>query len=230
MTSPGLALSPGAGSSPPGGGGPLPDGRSSGSGGNPGRSGPSNPQNPPNDDRVLAFRARDGDHAAFATLVDLYSDRLHAMLLHLVNGDRELAAEFTQEAFVRAFDRLSQFEGGSSFYTWLYRLARNRALDLLARKRPTAVSAEHLEHVSSAPSPVDAVAGEELRAQVQAALARLPIGTRELLVMREFDGMDYESMAAALDVPLGTVKSRLNRARADLRALLEGHVRAEDLS
>jgi RNA polymerase sigma-70 factor (ECF subfamily) len=182
------------------------------------------------DDRLLALRARAGDQAAFAQLVTLHSDRLHAMLLHLANGDRDLAAELTQEAFVRAYDRLAQFEGASSFYTWLYRLARNRAFDLLARKRPTAVADEHLERAAETPSPADAVAGAELRDRVRAALAQLPAETRELLLMREFQGMDYDAIAAALDVPLGTVKSRLSRARGDLRAILERGVAPEDLS
>src|SRR5206468_1978915 len=103
------------------------------------------------------------------------------------NGDRDLAAELTQEAFVRAYDRLSQFEGASSFYTWLYRLARNRALDLLERKRPTAMADEHLERASDGPSPSDAMAATELRERVRAAMALLPVETRELLLMREFD-------------------------------------------
>ncbi|MBA2480301.1 MAG: sigma-70 family RNA polymerase sigma factor [Planctomycetes bacterium] len=191
---------------------------------------PSKGHEPTVDDRELARRARVGDHAAYAQLVAQYSDRLHSMLLHLVNGDRDLAAEFTQEAFVRAYDRLDQFEGASSFYTWLYRLARNRAIDLLERKRPTATANEHLDQAGSTASPLEEVAGEDMRQHVQRALARLPTATRELLLLREFDGLDYDEIATALGVPLGTVKSRLNRARADLRALLSGSVTAEDVA
>ncbi|MBA3710508.1 MAG: sigma-70 family RNA polymerase sigma factor [Planctomycetes bacterium] len=182
------------------------------------------------DDRALAQRARDGDHAAYTQLVAHYSDRLHAMLLNLVNGDRDLAAEFTQEAFVRAFDRLDQFEGFSSFYTWLYRLARNRAIDLLERKRPLALANEHLDQAGTSPSPLDAVAENDLCVHVRAAMARLSAPTRELLLLREFDGLDYADIAAALEVPLGTVKSRLNRARADLREMLAGTISAEDVT
>src|SRR5580658_2367323 len=74
------------------------------------------------DDRLLALRARAGDRNAFTDLVMRYTDRLHAMLQHLCGGDRELAAELTQEAFVRAYHRLALYNGDSSFYTWLYRL------------------------------------------------------------------------------------------------------------
>jgi RNA polymerase sigma-70 factor (ECF subfamily) len=197
--------------------------------GNPGGPGASKATEATIDDRLLAARARSGDREAFARLVALYTDRLHAMLLNLVNGDRDLAAELTQEAFVRAFDRLDQFAGGSSFYTWLYRLARNRALDVLARKRPVAAGDEALERAASAPSPADAVANEDLRARVREALATLPPDVREILLMREFDGLDYEAIAEALEVPVGTVKSRLSRARAELRSRLEGSVRAEDV-
>jgi RNA polymerase sigma-70 factor (ECF subfamily) len=198
--------------------------------GNPAGAGSSKGAEAPVDDRLLALRARAGDQGAFAQLVALHADRLHAMLLHLANGDRDLAAELTQEAFVRAYDRLGQFEGASSFYTWLYRLARNRAFDLLARKKPTAIAGEHLERAADTRSPADAVAGDDLRDRVRAALAQLPADTRELLVMREFQGLDYDAIAEALEVPLGTVKSRLSRARADLRALLERSIAAEDLS
>jgi len=180
------------------------------------------------DDRFLALRAKAGDRESFSQLVSLYSERLHAMLLHLANHDRDLAAELTQEAFVRAYERLEQFSGQSSFYTWLYRLARNRAFDLLARKRP--VAEPGAEPVSAGRSPLEALGDAELRACLGDALRRLPLASRELLVMREFDGWDYERISQALEVPLGTVKSRLSRARQELHALLAGSIQAEDLS
>ena len=180
------------------------------------------------DDRFLAMRAQSGDREAFSQLVHLYSERLHAMLLHLANHDRDLAAELTQEAFVRAYERLAQFSGQSSFYTWLYRLARNRAFDLLARKRP--VESPGAEPVATGRSALDALGDAELRERLAAALRLLPLASRELLVMREFDGWDYERISHALDVPLGTVKSRLSRARLELHALLAGTIHAEDLS
>ena len=180
------------------------------------------------DDRFLAMRARAGDREAYSQLVALYSDRLHAMLLHLANHDRDLAAELTQEAFVRAYERLEQFSGQSSFYTWLYRVARNRAIDLFARKHTAAYTGQ--EPASQAISPLDALGNDELRERVQQALQGMPLASRELLVMREFDGWDYDRIAEALEVPLGTVKSRLARARMELRSRLCGTIQAEDLS
>jgi RNA polymerase sigma-70 factor (ECF subfamily) len=189
---------------------------------------PSKPVEEP-DDRLLAFRARSGDRRAFAELVMRYSDRLTAMLHHLCGGDPDLAAELTQEAFVRAFSRLEQFKGESSFYTWLWRLARNRALDLLARKRPLTGSQAMGDPEAPSPGPAERVGNAELVDRVRAALATLPPDARELLLLREYEGWDYDRIAQALEVPIGTVKSRLSRARMSLRVALTGHIAAEDL-
>jgi RNA polymerase sigma-70 factor (ECF subfamily) len=177
-----------------------------------------------------------GDAAAYAGLVDRYGGRLHAMLLHLAQGDHELAAEFTQEAFVRAWERLGQFAGASSFYTWIYRLARNRALDLLDRRRPERFAAEVGGEagdggaVAATAAPGERMVREEQRAAVQAALATLPAASREILLLRDFEDLDYAAIAEMLEVPVGTVKSRISRARGELRAALAGRIGAEDLS
>nr|MBA3845965.1 sigma-70 family RNA polymerase sigma factor [Planctomycetota bacterium] len=181
------------------------------------------------DDHDLVARARAGERGAFDQLVGRHGDRLFAMLLHLVNGDRDAAAEFTQEAFARAFVNLAQFEGRSSFYTWLYRCARNRALDLLARKRPIATDLEPLGRAADIATPLDQLGASELRAAVRGAMARLPAPAREILLMRDFEGLDYSRIAELLAVPEGTVKSRINRARAALKDALAGKVVAEDL-
>jgi len=191
--------------------------------GNPAPAAPSNPHGESidlADDAILVARVRSGDGTAYAVLVDRYGHRLHAMLLHLAAGDAELAGEFTQEAFVRAFANLDQFAGRSGFYTWLWRLARNRAIDLLARKRPQATDLSTLQPSSNAAAPGARLEQDELRAGVQRALARLPIDSREIIVLREFDQLDYAEIADVLDLAEGTVKSRLNRARAALRELL----------
>ncbi len=200
--------------------------------GNPATAGPSKthvgPRNP--DDAELVTRLRAGDATAYEEAMVRYGDRLYAMLLHLVNGDHEQAGELTQEAFVRAYANLDRFAGHSSFYTWLYRLARNRALDILARKRPLARDLETLGRAAPGISPLDQLAGAELRTAVRAALDTLPGDTREILLLREFDGLDYAQIAELLDCAEGTVKSRLSRARAALRAALDGTVVAEDLA
>ncbi len=191
----------------------------------------SNPHGPdPDEERRIVAAARAGDAAAYEVLVVRHGPRLYAMLLHLANGDADLAAEYTQEAFVRAWTNLDRFAGESAFYTWLYRLARNRALDLIARKRPRCVDLVTLSPTAPGAGPVDALVADDHRRAVREALAQLDADQRELLLLREFEGLDYLAIAARLDVPEGTVKSRLNRARAALRAILETRIRAEDLS
>ncbi len=186
---------------------------------------------PSEDDRDLAARARDGDAAAYTELVDRYGGRLDAMLVHLCAGDRDLAAEFTQEAFVRAFERLDQFQGGSSFYTWLYRLARNRAIDLLAKRRPTAMDDEHLGAIPDADgaTPFDRLAADDRQRLVRDGLARCSPEHREILLLREYEDLDYDRIADLLGIALGTVKSRLNRARNELRDRLLERCRPDDL-
>jgi len=181
-------------------------------------------------DSDLVARLRAGDAAAATSIVDQYGPRLHAMLLHLCAGDADQAAEFTQEAFARAWERLDQFAGESSFYTWLYRLARNRAIDLLARRRPRATAMDHDTGPSSDATPSQATARAELVAAVQAALQRLPVDMREIILLRDFEQLDYDAIASALGIAGGTVKSRLSRARAALRDCLAGRITAEDLA
>jgi len=197
--------------------------------GNSAASAPSN-LHAASDDRVLVERLRTGDHSACTELVDRYAGRLHAMLLHLTGGDADQAAEFTQEAFARAWEHLDQFAGTSSFYTWLYRCARNRAIDILARKRPQATDLATLHHSAPAQSPGDALDRREMAVAVRQAMSTLDPEHREVLLLREFDGLDYQQIADALGIAEGTVKSRLNRARSALRERLAHRYAAEDLS
>jgi RNA polymerase sigma-70 factor, ECF subfamily len=185
---------------------------------------------PTDDDRILVERVRAGDHDAYAALVERYGTRLYHSLFHLACGDGDQAAEFVQEAFVRAFERLDRFAGTSSFYTWLYRLARNRAIDLLAKRRPQAIDNEILDvRPGTTAGPEDDLSQRELQAAVHQALYRLPAATREILLMRDFQDLDYTTIAAHLDIPNGTVKSRINRARRALRDELAPLLSGADL-
>lgn len=179
------------------------------------------------DDGPLIARARAGDSEAFTGLVDRHGGRLYTMLLRLSGNDCALAEDLLQEAFIRAWERLDQFDGRSAFGTWLYRLARNRALDLLERRRPGRLPEGH-DAASTTPSPVEAVAGSDLSTAVHRALDTLPTATRELLLLREFQGLDQESLATLLGIPVGTVKSRLHRARADLKTALSAILGTDD--
>ena len=182
------------------------------------------------DDHAVVARVRAGDADAFGILVERHGDRLYQTLLHLVRGDHEMAGELVQEAFVRAFERLDRFHGDSSFGTWLYRLARNRAIDVLARKRPTALAGETLEAAAdhrggTGPSdPTANMVSDETSAAVRKALAEIPDASRELILMRDFQDLDYAEIAERLEVPVGTIKSRLSRARAALREAVTAHL------
>lgn len=181
-------------------------------------------------DQDLVARFRSGDRTAAVAIIDAYGPRLHAMLRNLCHGDDDLAAEFTQEAFARAWEKLDSFAGASSFYTWLYRLARNRALDTLARKRPMAVDMRTSSATISDDTPSTALAKQEMKAAVHHALQQLPTDAREIILLRDFDGLDYEQLAEIFSVAIGTIKSRLSRARSALRETLAGRIVAEDLS
>ena len=181
------------------------------------------------DDRALARQAQQGDDNAFAQLVEACSERLYHMLLQLCNGDAEMACELTQEAFVRAYERLAQFDGSSAFYTWLYRLARNRAIDVFKKKKPQACDPQDFNDNVTKDDPGAALEQNEMQVLVQEALHALPDDQREIILLRDFDGHDYQHIATLLEVAEGTVKSRLNRARKALRQQIESMSNADQL-
>ena len=184
----------------------------------------------------LLRKAQRGQREAFGQLVLLYQDRLYNAVLRLV-GDREEARELTQEAFTRGFMKLESFRGDASPYTWLFRIAVNLAISQLRKiKRHRTFSLDagsngNGRHSTDdqASSLVDRLASQntarppehledrEQGEQVLAALGRLDAEYRAVLVMRDIEGFDYQQMAEVLDLPLGTLKSRLFRARLALR-------------
>jgi RNA polymerase sigma-70 factor (ECF subfamily) len=175
-------------------------------------------------DAQLVEAALAGDSAAFGTLVTRYQDRLFNTLLRVV-GSHEDAADAVQDAFVQAYTKLESFRGASKFYTWLYRIAMNVALSRQRRRRPTA-SLDHAketvgdEPADAAEAPEDAVLSQERIAHVQAALSDLGDEHRTILVLREIEGCAYEEIAEILDLPVGTVRSRIFRARGQLKEKL----------
>ena len=169
------------------------------------------------DDAALIERSRGGESAAFGELVTRYQDRLFNTLVR-VCGDVEEARDVAQEAFVK----LESFQGKSAFYTWLYRIAFNTAISHRRRRKPTASLDEARDAAGVEPADPDArpeanLERAEQAAQVQAALATLSDEHRTVLVLREIDGRDYETIAQMLDVPVGTIRSRLHRARLQLK-------------
>jgi RNA polymerase sigma-70 factor (ECF subfamily) len=173
-----------------------------------------------------------GDSTAFGELVRKYQDRLYNTIVH-VTGNGEDALDVVQDAFVQAFLKLDTFQRQSAFYTWLYRIAFNVAASQRRRKRP-ALSVEQardsmgLEPVDSQPGPEGRAHQDECCRQVREAMATLTEEHRTVLVLREIDGCCYETIAEILDVPVGTVRSRLHRARLQLREELKQVLAVED--
>ncbi|MFW6170121.1 MAG: RNA polymerase sigma factor [Planctomycetota bacterium] len=178
-----------------------------------------------NDDAQLIAEALAGNRGAFEQLVRRYQVRLFHTLLHMV-GSREEAEDVCQEAFVQAFVKLETFGGRSAFYTWLYRIAFNVAVSRNRRKRTDLSIDEHRERtgdepIDGEPQPADHVLREEQVRQVRGAINTLSEQYRAILVLRDIEGCCYETIAEILDLPLGTVRSRLHRARLQLRERLQ---------
>lgn len=181
----------------------------------------------PRDDREWVLRARNGSEEAFTHLVDRYYERIYRVALRIIRNPDD-AEEVTQEVFARAVGALDRFDFRASFYTWLVSIAKNAAFDLIRSqqrrgKHLRAVQTEDdLADVALAGDgdPVDAVSGGELRDRVTAALERLSVRDRTLLVLREYEDLQYEEIARVLGCSVGTVESGIHRARKRLRALL----------
>ncbi len=178
------------------------------------------------DDAQLIDQALGGQSEAFGQLVLKYQDRLFNTVFHVV-GHAEDARDIVQEALVQAFLKLESFRRESAFYTWLYRIAFNVAMSQRRRRRP-AVSMDrlretaHMEPLDDEDDPAESLERKERCGQVRRAIGRLPEEYRAVLVLREIDGCCYETIAEVLDLPVGTVRSRLHRARLQLREQLKG--------
>lgn len=180
-------------------------------------------------DKELVRRARAGDHQAFAQLVEENQNRVYSLAFR-ITGDREESADLAQEAFLKAWQALPNFQGESSFATWVYRLTTNLCIDYIRRqqRRRETVSAVSLDDSDSPfPEPADpgqdphgALERTELRRAVERGLQALPEAQRQVLVLRELSGLSYQEIGARLDLDLGTVKSRIARARLALRKIL----------
>lgn len=176
-------------------------------------------------DKELVRRVQQGDKRAF----DLLFGRYQHKILNLVSRylrDPQDVEDVTQEAFIKAFKALPRFRGDSAFYTWLYRIAINTAKNhLVARsRRPpgTDVDVEDAEFMDGADqlkegeSPEAALARDELSAAIDEAIGKLPDDLRSAVTLREFDGLSYEQIAEIMDCPVGTVRSRIFRARESI--------------
>ena len=180
-------------------------------------------------DHEIVLRARDGDHEAFRILVKRHETRVHALALRLLR-DPDWAQDAVQEAFIKAYRALRKFEGRSAFGTWMYRLTYNHCLDMRrADKSGRYVEWEEERAMGASDSPAlassirgpeEEIERGELREQLQKAIETLPEPIRQTLVMREIDGLRYGEIADLLEIPKGTVMSRLFHARKRLREVL----------
>jgi RNA polymerase sigma-70 factor, ECF subfamily len=179
------------------------------------------------DDDDLVRRTLDGDLAAFEGLVARHSAVVHRVVARIAG--REAAEDVAQEAFLRAFHRLGQYRGGGAFRGWLLRIAHNTALSALERRRDTPAGpdamAEALERDDGGGgrgprTPVEALEQRERLDRLEAKLRLLRDEHRTVLVLRDVEGLSYDEVAAVADVPLGSVKGRLHRARLELIDLL----------
>lgn len=169
-------------------------------------------------DAELVIAARLGDRSAFDVLVCRYWAGAVNVVYRLC-GNAHLAEEAAQEAFLRAWQRLKSYRTDRPFRSWLYRIAVNLALDALRREREV-LNVETLSLASEEDGPEAALAQNQQIERVRQAVLALPPAARAVLVLREYEGLTYEEIAETLDIPAGTVMSRLNYARQKLRQIL----------
>ena len=183
----------------------------------------------PDTDTQLVARAQAGDTRAFELLVRKYQHKIIQLVSRLV-GDGD-APDVAQETFIRAWRAMKGFQGNSAFYTWLYRIGINTAKNHLVsrHRRPGGhdidiADAElygHTEHLSDIDTPEAQALTEEIKQKVGEAIARLPPDLRQAITLRELEGLSYEEIAEAMDCPIGTVRSRIFRAREAIDVVLQ---------
>lgn len=180
------------------------------------------------DDQLLIEQCLAGDTQAFGELVLRYQDRIFNALVMMVSSHED-ARDLAQEAFVHAFRKLSSFRGDSQFYTWLFRIAVNATISFRrkhARRKTISVEAARessgLEPADDSPdlNPSHSLETTEQQAVVRKALSELSDDFRTALVLTEIEGMSYEEAASICECPIGTIRSRVHRARAELKEKL----------
>lgn len=185
-------------------------------------------------DQSLIRQCRAGDVDAFGGLVLRYQDRLFGTLVHLL-GSLDDARDVTQDAFVLAFEKLATFRGDSAFYSWLFRIAYNAAMTRKRkeRRRPTSLDEARHQHGDrllderADADPAAALDTEERQTMVQRALDELADDYRTAIILKEIEGLRYDQIAEIVGCPIGTVRSRIHRARHELREKLGRTIKYE---
>lgn len=181
-------------------------------------------------DNVIVERVRNGDKQAFNLLVAKYQYRIQNLISRFIK-DRSEQEDVTQEAFIKAYRAIVNFRGESAFYTWLYRIAINTAKNHLvsAGRRPPAQGVEiddgaivgTVDRLTEMNSPEAILQNDQLVQIIRDAITALPEELRQTIIMREFDGLSYEDIATAMCCPVGTVRSRIFRAREAIELAME---------
>jgi RNA polymerase sigma-70 factor, ECF subfamily len=184
------------------------------------------------DDGELVRRCQRGDTIAFNELVTRYRGKIYAMIYNMVRNEQD-AWDLAQDGFLKAWKSIGRFRGQSSFYTWLYRIMMNVTIDSLRRKQPggeaefdDTIGLHNIDPGSTTTPktgalPDQKMTGDEIRARIDAAIARLSPEHRAVILMREIDGMEYQEIADALECSIGTVMSRLFYARKKMQSMLK---------
>jgi len=185
-----------------------------------------------NIDKALVKRCQGGDDRAYELLVRKYQFRIARLLSRYISIETEIE-DVSQEVFIKAYKALGNFRGDSEFYTWLYRIAVNTAKNHLSYKsrrkaeygfdpQDTEDSVYELSKMTDNQTPEAVIAGKELHRCLTRAIGNMPDDLKEAIILREFDGLSYDQIAQAMQCPVGTVRSRIFRAREILDAAIKG--------
>ena len=194
------------------------------------------PEKPAVPDEMLVRRAQRGDMVAFEELIGRHRDKIYARAFSMMRNEDE-ATDLSQEAWVKGWQRLKQFQGESSFVTWMTRIVINLCLDQLRKqKRQRAESIEHLDEELGGVerqmptvtiNPTEGLERTELRARIDRALNQLSYEHRTVLILHEFEDLEYKEIAKRMECSIGTVMSRLFYARRKMANLMAGYKREE---
>ena len=176
------------------------------------------------DERFLIARAQQGDRDAARSLYDAHSRRVHRVVFRLCGGDEEMARDFTQDTFIRVFDKLSSFRGESAFATWVHRIAVTVTLNGLRKEKRLKRGADDLDVANDLPAPSINV-DPDLRAKLRAAIEALPPGSRASVILHDIEGYTHAEIGEMLGIAEGTSKARLFDARSRLRKALAAYAK-----